>query len=130
MKITSKALAYVCVALMVLYPVSATFVWAYLDSDRYGIMAALFAANAGTAFFALLAFGLPESVHYTSKALRFIVFFIGVTSGLMSAIYWMADEVENIWLRAVIISPVLVILLVLMWFFNKVNKERTSHEGQ
>lgn len=130
MKLTSNTLAKVCVALMVLYPVSAILVWAYLDSDRYGIMAALFASNAGTAFFALLVFGLPEFIHYTSKVLRLLLVFIGVASGLMSALYWMSDEVEHIWLRMVIISPVLVILFVLLWFVDKVNKEGTEHEGE
>ncbi len=130
MKVTSKVLAKVCVALMVLYPVSAFLVWTYLDSDRYGIMAALFASNAGTAFFARLVFGLPEFVHYTSKALRLLLVFVGVASGLMSAIYWMWDEVEHIWVRVGIISPVLVILFVLMWFVDKVNKEGREHEGE
>ena len=41
MKITSTALAWVCVALLVLYPVSAILVWAYLSPESYGIMAAL-----------------------------------------------------------------------------------------
>ena len=130
MKINSKALAKMCVALLVLYPVSAFLVWTYLDSDKYGIMAVLFASNAGTAFFAGLVFGLPEFIRYTSKVLRLLLSFIGVASGLMSAIYWMWDEVEHIWLRVVIISPVLVILFVLMWFVDKVNKEGTKHEGE
>ena len=127
MKITSKALAWVCVALLVLYPVLAILLWAYLASDNnYGIMAALLAANAGTAFLVRLAFGVPEFSDYTSGALRFFVLIIGVASGLVSAVYWMADEVGHIWLRAGIISPVLVILLVLMWFVDKVNKEGTK----
>ena len=130
MKITSQALAKVCVALLVLYPVSAILVWAYLDSDNYGIMAALFAANAGTALFVGLVFGLPEFIHCTSKVWRLSLVFIGIASGLMSAIYWMSDEVDHIWLRMVIISPVLVILFVLMWFIDKVNKEGTKHEGE
>ena len=118
-------------ALLVLYPISAILVWAYLaNDDNYGIMAALFAANAGTAFFVGLAFSLPQFSHYASRVLRLIVGSIGVVCGLMSALYWMADEVDNIWLRAGIISWVLVILLVLMWFVDKVNKEETKHEGK
>ena len=106
------------------------------NDDNYGIMATLFAANAGTAFFVGLAFSLPQFSHYASRVLRLIVGSIGVVCGLMSALYWMADEVDNIWLRAGIISRVLVILLVLMWFVdkvnkvNKVNKEETKHEGK
>ncbi len=130
MKITSTALAWVCVAILVLYPVSAILVAAYLAPDSYGILAALLAANAGTALFAGLAFGWPEFSHCTSRALRFVVFIIGVVSGLLSALYWMADEVDHIWLRAGIISPVLIILLVLMSFVVKVNKEGTKHEGE
>ena len=131
MKITSTALARVCVALLVLYPVSAILVQAYLaPDDNYGILAALLAANAGTAFFVRLAFGLPEFSDYTSGALRLFVFIIGVASGLVSAVYWMADEVEHLGLRAAFVAPVLVILLVLMWFIDKVNKEGTSNEGE
>ena len=131
MKITSTALAWVCVALLVLYPVSAILVWAYLASDdHYGIMAALLAANAGTALFVGLAFGLPQFRHHTSRVLRLIVGSIGVVCALMSAMYWMADEVDSVWLRAGIVSPVLVILLVLMWFIDTVNKGGTQHKGE
>ena len=131
MKIPSKAMAWVTVALLVLYPVSAILAWGYLASDdNYGVMAALLAANAGTAFLVRLVFGLPGFSDYAPGALRLFVLIIGVASGLVSALYWMADEVDLIWLRAAIISPVLVILLVLMWFVDKVNKEGTKHEGE
>ena len=131
MKITSRALARACVALLVLYPVTAILVWTYLATDDYyGVMAALFAANAGTAFFVGLAFGLPEFSHYTSRALRLFVVLIAAASGLVSALYWMADEVDHIWLRAGIVSPVLAILLSLMWFVDQVSKEGTKHEGE
>ena len=130
MKITSTALAWVCVALLVLYPVSAILVWAYLSPESYGIMAALFAANAGTALFIGLTFRLPEFRGHTSRALRFFVVFIAVVCGLMSALFWMADEVDNLWLRLGIVSPVLVILFVLMWFIDKVNKGGTQHKGE
>lgn len=83
MKITSQTLAWTCVILMVLYPVVAILVWGYLTPDRYGIMAALFAANAGTALLVGLVFGLPEFGHCTSRGLRLSVFFIGVASGFM-----------------------------------------------
>ena len=122
MKITSTALASVCVVLLVLYPVSAILGSVYLDPDSYGIPAALLAANAGTALFAGLVFSWPEFRHCTSSALRLFVVFIGVVSGLASAMFWMADEVDHIWLRLVIISPVLAILLVLRWFVYKANK--------
>ena len=55
--------------------------------------------------------------------------FIGVVSGLFSALNWMADEVEHLGLRAGFVAPVLVILLVLMRFIDKVNKEGTIHGG-
>ena len=130
MKITSTALAWVCVALLVLYPVSAILMWAYLAPESYGIMAALFAANAGTALFIGLTFRLPEFSGHTSRALRFFVVCIAVVCGLMSALFWMADEVDNVWFRAGIVSPVLVILLVLMWFIDTVNKGGTQHKGE
>ena len=131
MKISSKFLARVCVALLVLYPVAAFLVWAYpTRDDCYGILAALLAANAGTAVFVRLVFGLPEFSEYTSGALRLYVVIIGVGSGLASALSWMADEVDNIWLRLGIISPVLVIILLLMWFIDKVSNEGTSNEGE
>ena len=75
MKISNKVLARVCVALLVLYPVSAILVWAAYPTrdDYYGILAALLAANAGTAFFVRLVFGAPEFSDYTSGALRRVV---------------------------------------------------------
>ena len=131
MKITSTALAWVCVAILVLYPVSAILVWAYVATDDYyGILAVLFAANAGTAIVVRLAFSLPQFSHHTSRALRHTVDAIVAVCALMSALYWMADEVDNVWLRAGIVSPVLVILLVLMWFIDTVNKEGSQHKGE
>ena len=122
-------LAWVCVALLILYPTSAILVQGYIvTDDYYGILAALLAANAGTAFFVRLVFDLPQFSHHTSGALKFIVVFIGVVCALLSAMYWMADEVDHLWLRTAIISPVLVILFVLMWFIDKVNKTETKHE--
>ena len=131
MNITTTALAWMCIALLVLYPLSAILVAAYLAADdNYGIMASLFAANAGAAFFVGLAFGLPEFSGHTSRVLRLSAIVIGVVCGLASALYWMADEVEHIWLRAGMVAPVLIVLLVLMWFIDKVNKERTSDERE
>ena len=130
MKITSKILAWVCVSILVLYPIVA-IVWDYLASgSNYGIVAALLAANAGTAFLVRLVFGLPELEGHTSEELRLFVLIIGVASGLASAVYWVVDEVDHVWLVAGIIAPVLVILLALMWFVDKVNKEGTKHEGK
>ena len=130
MKIDCKVLAKVCVALLVLYPISSLLVWTYIYPDRYGTMAALFAANAGVSLFVGFVFRLPEYYRCTSRKLRILVVAIGVVSGLVSALYWMADEVDHIWLRLIIISPVLVILLVLMWFVDKANKEETKNEGE
>ena len=47
----------------------------------------------------------------------------------MSAVNWLADEVDHLWLRAVMILPVVVILFVLMWFFQKVREEGEEHTG-
>ena len=55
-----------------------------------------------------------------------MVVFVGVGSGMFSAFYWMADEVQHIWLRTVILTPVFVILILLAWFAVKVDKERTK----
>ena len=96
---------------------------AYLVPGDDGILAALFAANAGTAFFVGLAFGLPEFSDHTSRALRLSPVLIGVVCGLMSALHWMAEEIDHIGLRIGIISPIIIILLALMWFVNKVGKE-------
>ena len=131
MNITSKALALVCVVLLALYLVSAILVGAYVANDGYyGILAAVFAANAGTALFVRLVFGLPEFRKHTPGALRLVVLSIGVASGLMSAVYWMFDEVDDSWLRVGIILPVLVILLVLMWFIDTVNREGPQNKGE
>ena len=128
LKITSTALARVCVTLLVLYPVLAFLVWSYLASDNYGILVALFAANAGTAFLVFFVLSLPESSNYTSGAL--IVLIIAMISGLLSGVYWIWDEVDHNLLRVGIIAPVLVILFVLMSFIDKVKKEGTKHEGE
>ena len=131
MNIPSKALAWVCVVLLVLYPGSAMLVWGYVaNDDHYGILAALFAANAGTALFVALIFSLAQSSNHTSRVLRPLVGAIGVICALTSAVFWMTDEVDNVWLRAGIISPVLVILIVLMWFIDTVKKEGPQHQGE
>ena len=127
MKITGKVLAWVCLALLILYPVVAILVWGFLSpAGNHGIIAALFAANAGTALLVGLVFRLPEFRHCTSRVLRHSVVLIGVVSGFMSAIFWMADEVEHLYLRAAFVAPVVVILLMLVWFTDTVNKDRTG----
>ena len=100
MKITSTALAWVCVALLVLYPVSAILVWAYLAPESYGIMAALFAANAGTTLFIGLTFRLPEFSGHTSRALRFFVVSdaessSGALTGYEAELWRMADALRG-----------------------------------
>ena len=100
----------------------------YLAPGDDGIQAALFfAANAGTAFFVWLAFDFRELRGHTTRALRLTVLSIGVICGLLSAVHWMADEVDNIWLQLGIVSPIIVILVVLLWFVYKVSKEGTDH---
>ena len=131
MNITSKTLASVCVALLVLYPISAIVVQAIATADDYyGVLAALFAVNAGTALLVGFTFGLPQFSDHTSRALRFFVGAIGVVCALMSGVYWMTDEIDNAWLSAGIISPIVVILFLLMRFIYKVNKERPENEGE
>ena len=93
LKITSTALARVCVTLLVLYPVLAFLVWIYLASYNYGILAALFAANAGTAFVVFFVLSSPEFSNYTLGAL--IVLIIAMISGLLSGVYWIWDEVDH-----------------------------------
>ena len=129
-KITCTTLAWVCLALLVLYPVLSLLVWAALAPDSYGIIAALLAANTGIAVFIGLAFNWPELRHCTSRELRRVVAFIGVVSALASAVFWLVDEVDHSWLHVVIIAPVLAILLVLIWFVRKADKEGTKHEGE
>ena len=130
MNIPSTALARVCVVLLVLYPVSAMLVGYIAIDDPNGILAALFAANAGTALFVALIFGLPQSSNPTSRALSHRVGTIGVIYALLSAVFWMTDEVDNVWLRLVIISPIVVTLIVLALFVYKVNKEGAEHDGE
>ena len=133
MKITSKALAWVCVGLLVLYPTLALLVWAYprpAADDYDGVMAALFALNAGTALFVGLIFGLPQFSNHTSRAMKLSVGVIGVFCALMSGMFWMTDEVDSLLLRLLIISPILVTLYVLGRFVEKVTKEAANHKDE
>ena len=129
MKIASVTLAWVCLALLVLYMVSGLLVWAYFDPANHGALAALFAASAGTAILVGVTLELPELKGKTPTALRLSVLFTGAASGVMSAINWLADEVDHLWLRAVMVLPVVIILLVLMWFFQKVREEGEEDAG-
>ena len=128
MKETSTAPAKVCMALLVINPFLSILVWASLAPDSYGILAALLAANAGAALFAGLVF--KEFSRCTTSTLRLVVVATGVVSGLASAVFWMADEVDCSWLPVVFISPVVVILLVLIWFVRKAEEEGPKHEGE
>ena len=130
MRISSNTLARLCVALLVLYPVSAILVWSYLAPESYGIMAALFATNAGTAFFVGSILGLAKFNDPPSTMLRFFATFIAVVCGLISATFWMADEVYNIGLRVAIVSPVVLILLVLWGFTAKAAEQGKKPEGE
>ena len=128
MKITSKALAGACLALLVLYPLSAVLWFVLSSGDNYGIMAALLAVNAGVAFTAHLGFDLPEFSGHAPRQSRHITLFIAAISGCASGIFWMTDEVENIWHYMIIMAPVLVVLLLLAQFVDKVNKERAKQK--
>ena len=129
MKKTSTAPAKVCMALLGINPFLSLLVWVSLAPDNHGILAALLAANATVALFAGLVFSWPEFSRCTTTTLRLIVVVTGVGSGLVSAVSWMADEVDCIWLPVVFISPALVILLVLIWFVRKAEEGRPKHEG-
>ena len=126
MKITSTTPAKVCMALLVINPFLSLLGGASLTPNSYGILAALLAANAGAALFAGLVF--KEFSRCTTSTLRLIVVAAGVVSGLASAVFWMADEADHIWLPVVFISPVVVILLVLRWFVRKAEKEGPQYE--
>ena len=117
-------------AFLVLYPAAAMLVGYLAIDDRNGILASLFAANAGTALLVALIFGLPQSNNQTSRALSFLFGFIGALCALLSAVHWMADEVDNVWLRIGIISPIVVTLIVLAWFVYKVNEEGAENNGE
>ena len=135
MKITSTGLAKGCVAFLVInpllsIPVWAALVWASLAPDSHGILAALFAANAVVALFAGFVFSWPEFSRSTTAMLRLSLVVTGVGSGLLSAVSWMAGEVDRSWLPVVFISPVAVILLVLIWFVRKAEKEGTKQESE
>ena len=120
-------MAWACVVLLTVYPILAILIGEYVASnDNYGVLAALLAANAGTALLVELVFLVPKYRRHARRALRIIVGFIAVTSGLLSAFYWMADEVDNELLRAGLMAPVVVILIVLLLFMDAVNKGRTS----
>ena len=139
-KITSTALARVCGALLLPYIVLAALVRASQAPVSYGILAPLapvsngilaplLAANAVAALCAGLVFNEPKFSHCTSKGLRLIVAFIGVVSGLLSALFWLEDAVDRSWVHVVLISPVLVFLLMLSWFVHKADKG-PKHEGE
>ena len=130
MKTKRTVLAWSCAVLLILYPVSALFVHTYLTDDYYGIMAALFALNAGAAFFVERTYRLSGSGRHVRSELRYIVLFIGLGCALLSAQYWMTDEVHNVWLRLGIMSPVGVILLLLMWFALEVDREQGKSEDK
>ena len=56
--------------------------------------------------------------------LRLSLLSIGAASGLLSAINWLADEVDHFRIHAALVSPVVIILYVLLLFFQRVLKER------
>ena len=131
MKITGRDLALVSVPFLLLYTVVAFVVWYFADSDHdYGLLASMFAASAGTAALARLVFGLPEYREYAPGAVRSWLLGIAAVTGLLSAVYWVADEADNIWLYIGIILPVLVIGVLLERFVDKVDKERTKQGGE
>ena len=83
----------------------------------------MFAVGAGTALFVAVTLDFPEVKDKIPKTLRFSLLFIGAASGLMSASSWLADEVDHLWLHLVLVAPVVIVLFVLRWFFQKVREE-------
>ena len=131
MKITSTTLAWVCLGLLALCPVFVILIWSYIDyKSNHGTVAAVLATNAGTALLVSLVFSFPEFKHQATRNLTYWVIFVGGASGLLSAVFWIMDEVGNLYLPAAFIAPFVVILLVLVWFTSKVSKEGTSDEGK
>lgn len=130
MKMTSTFLAKVCATILILYPALAVPVWNYIASDDYGLLAALFAANAGTAFFVGLVLNFPEFSHFTPRGLRLVIVIIAAASGLASAFFWVADEVGHVWLRLSMVLPFIVTLLVLIWFADRCSRAGTKREAE
>ena len=125
--ITSRILARVCVTLLALNAVSAILVAALLSPKHDGTLAAVFAVNAGTSMLVGLVFNLPNFVGQTSGTLKLAVVSIAAVCGWMSAMYWLSEEVVHLWLRVGVLSPVLITIIVLIWFVEKAFKEKTPH---
>ena len=60
MKIKSVTLAWACVVLLVLYMVLGLLIWTLFDPNNHGVLAALFAAGAGTAILVGVTLEFPE----------------------------------------------------------------------
>ena len=129
MKITSKRLAWVCVALLTIYPASAFLVHSYMTTSYYSIMAALFAVNAGTALVVGLVFRLSRP-YYSTSGLQLAILIIVAFCAFVSALFWMLDVVDNIWLLIAILSPVFVIHLVMVWFVDNMKMEVKAKQGE
>lgn len=126
MKISGSSLAWACVVIPYLYLALVILASFYLDPGYYGILGIMLAANAGAVLFVVLVFDVRESEDYTSGVLKLVASAIGAASVLFSAVFLMADEVDHPGIRAALIAPVIVALLVLLWFINKSKKEKSS----
>ena len=62
--------------------------------------------------------------------LRLFIGFVAIGTGALSAFFWAADEVVNIWIRPLVIAPILIALILLMWFTDKCNKEAAKQEDE
>lgn len=127
---TITVLAWGLVAILLLHMVLAIAVWYYLDSDNSGLIAALFASNAGTAFLVGFVFHLPAFSHFIPRGSNIFPVFIGAASGFTSGVHWMADEVEDAWIRLIMLALIIIIVVILGWFIYKCNKERTKHGAE
>lgn len=132
MKISRDSLMKACGTLLVVYPFSAIILTQFIltPEDSYGLLAALLAVNAGAAFFVGHALGLPEYSNYTPGVLRNSILSIAVASGLLSAMFWVSDEVGHLGIQLALVTPGLIIILIAGWFIHKVEKERKKREEE
>lgn len=130
MTITNTALAQVCVGLLLLIVFTALLLWICIDyQSNHGTMAAVLAANAGTALLASHVFSFHEFRHHTTGGLRYLTVFVGAFSGLLSAVFWIMAEVHNLYLPAILVLPFVLVLSVVFVFAKRVKKEGTDSAG-
>ena len=130
MRISNRTLAKVCLGILILTPVAAILVWFFTDyQSNRGTIAAVLAANAGTALLVSLVFSFHEFKNHTTSELRYLTVFAGACSGILSAVFWIMEEVQNLYLPIVLVAPLVVTLIVLFMFTKRVSEKGTSSDG-